>query len=536
MRRVREQLEHTRRALGALVLLHWLAVLVFALVVEHNGWLYYQGGDQIWHTTTAWLLGHGNLPPTQVGYVWPALISPAVLLGGGDFVDALPFVVLLNVLVLGPLAIASLYGLGALLAGRLFGLFAAAVWVTAPYLAIPLFVERYHDRYVEQFLPQALGLTAMSDYPSLVALLGCAYLLVRSLQPGEPRAALGTAAAAGLLAGLAIGLKPSNALFLVGAGLAYAVAARPREAVEFGLAVLPSLIVLLLWKQRGLGELPVVLPAERLAGTDTVAVAGLERYVDLDWANFRRNMADLREYFYSVRVLQWIPFAGLLAIGLRSRALAALLAGWFGTFLVLKGTTPLSTVASGSFFRFLLPAAPAYLLFLAAIPLLVPGLGRRLGAPDRAGPLRIRPALLAGAAALTVFVPLAWTALARPVTSSAQAVIANGILVRVDDRLTATAAAGPAGTRLSWEPGEYATSVFYRVLRAPVGSDTVCVETGGALDCTLEMEAIGSTRDGAYVDAEGSNAYVYRIGVAANWRDDPEGGDIFAVGPPVTPR
>ena len=35
------------------------------LTVRHNGWVYYQGGDQIWYTTTALrLLGDGLPPPT----------------------------------------------------------------------------------------------------------------------------------------------------------------------------------------------------------------------------------------------------------------------------------------------------------------------------------------------------------------------------------------------------------------------------------------------------------------------------------------
>ena len=38
----------------------------------------------------------------------------------------------------------------------------------APFVAIPLFVERYHAQYVDQFLPQPLGLTAMADFPSMV--------------------------------------------------------------------------------------------------------------------------------------------------------------------------------------------------------------------------------------------------------------------------------------------------------------------------------------------------------------------------------
>ena len=56
-------------ALGGLVVVQWLAILAFALTVRHNGWLYYQGGDQLWHYTTASFLSGGDLPfTTAVSY------------------------------------------------------------------------------------------------------------------------------------------------------------------------------------------------------------------------------------------------------------------------------------------------------------------------------------------------------------------------------------------------------------------------------------------------------------------------------------
>ena len=48
-------------SLAVLAVVQWLAILVFALTVRHNGWLFYQGGDQIWLLTTGWLLGQGDL-------------------------------------------------------------------------------------------------------------------------------------------------------------------------------------------------------------------------------------------------------------------------------------------------------------------------------------------------------------------------------------------------------------------------------------------------------------------------------------------
>ena len=69
-------------ALGTLVLVQWLAILAFALTVRHNGWLYYQGGDQLWSYTTAWLLGDGRIPFTAVGFGWPFVLLPVAAVAG----------------------------------------------------------------------------------------------------------------------------------------------------------------------------------------------------------------------------------------------------------------------------------------------------------------------------------------------------------------------------------------------------------------------------------------------------------------------
>ena len=88
----------------------------------------------------------------------------------------------LNVLVLGPLAL-----LGALRARRAdrrprVRLLAAAAWVVLPFAVIPLWRGDYHERYVEQFLPGALGLTGLADFPSMVLLLVGALLFLRALE------------------------------------------------------------------------------------------------------------------------------------------------------------------------------------------------------------------------------------------------------------------------------------------------------------------------------------------------------------------
>ena len=82
------------------------------------------------------------------------------------------------------------------------------------------------------------------------------------------------------------------------------------------------------------------------------------------------------------------------AVARRSPPLAALLATWFGVFLVVKGTTVLSTVSSGSFFRFLMPAFPAYFLLGVSTPAARPD--ARRAASQRGWPAAARVRRTAG--------------------------------------------------------------------------------------------------------------------------------------------
>src|SRR5439155_938759 len=241
------------RALAVLIAVQLVLTAALAGSVHHNGWIFYQGGDQIWLATTGWLIAHAYVPYALVGYGWPLLLAPIMRLTGPDYVSALPPAILLQVLVLGPLVTSCVYWIGSRLAGRLAGLWCAAVWITLPFAAIPLFVQRYHDTYVDQTLPQALGLSVMADYPSMALVLVAAVFVLRSLE----RRALDEAVLAGLIAGFAAGMKPSNYLFLGGPALAFLLARRWREGGAFALALVPSVITLIVWKQRGLGELPL---------------------------------------------------------------------------------------------------------------------------------------------------------------------------------------------------------------------------------------------------------------------------------------
>ena len=544
-RTVDRLLQRPRTVVGSLIGLQIAATFVLALTVDHNGWVWFQGGDQIWMTTTGWLLGQAELPPTEIGYLWPAVQAPVTWATGPTYVQALPPLVLGQVLVLGPLALLCVYGIAGRIGGRLLGYWASFLWVIAPFAATPLFVDRYQERWSEQFLPQALGLTAMADFPSMVIVLAAALFVVRSLSPGR----VADAVLAGVLIGAAGALKPPNLLVVAGAGLAYVVARRWREGLACGMAIVPALLVLLLWKVRGLGEIPAFAleQVQVAAGQGSLAAdLRLDRYFDLDFEHWRTQMNQLREFFWSARLAQWAPVAGLIAVlSVKRGAIAALLGAWLAAFLVVKGFSPRADIQANTFWRLLMPAWPAYLLLFASIPLLVPTLARRLG--DRVQPATttsVRTRWIAVAAVATVAFPGLAIAVSTPLGKTETKTVvqdfeSGNILTPVDDALSLDVQAEGSSRRLMWTGGgSWRADVFYRVYRHDgPGDDTICLQSGGtAWYCLLDSEPIATTRDLSFVDESAPPTATYRVGVGTNWIDDPEAGDIFAFSLPVAVR
>jgi hypothetical protein len=532
-------LERPGIVLGSLIGLQIGATIAFALTAAHNGWVWFQGGDQIWLATQGWLLGQFELPPTELGYLWSYALAPIMWLTGPTYVQALPPLVVLQVFVLGPVALLCVYDLARRIGGRLLGYWASFLWVIAPFASIPLFVDRYQERFGEQFLPQALGLTAMADFPSLVFVLASAVFVARSLEAGRVNDAI----LAGLLLGAAGALKPPNLLLGVGAALAYLVARRWRGGLVFGAAVVPALLVLALWKERGLGSIPILTFDEvRLtAGSGLTAVSvDLDRYLEFDLDHWRNQMDQLREFFWSARVAQWAPVAGLIAVlRVRRGPMAALLGGWLAAFLVAKGFSPRATIESGSFWRLLMPAWPAYLLLFASIPLLVPTLARRLGERMRlpTSP-EVRRHWIVVAVVLTLLVPAAAIAVSSPLQGPTLALTqddgGNFILTSVDESVRLRVERVAGGNRLTWADGSWRANVFYRVYRAE-GEDVECENTDGhpAQSCYVRGTPIATVREREFLDADGPAGATYRIGVGTNWIDDPAFGDVFAFSPPA---
>ena len=543
-RRTLDQLlERPRTVLATLIGLQIATTLVLALRVEHNGWVYFQGGDQIWFTTSGWLLGNLQLAPTEASYLWPLVQAPVTWLTGSTYVQVLPALVILNIFVLGPIGLLSLYGIATRIGGRALGYWVAFLWVIAPYAAIPLFVERYRERWTEQFLPQATGLTAMADYPSMVLVLVAAYFITRSLSPGR----VADAALAGLLLGAAAGLKPPNLLLGFGAALAFAISRRWREAVGFGATAALGLLVLAFWKQRTLGTIPAfALEEVRLATGATPAAFSLnaDKYVQLDVEHWRLQMAQLREFFFSARLAQYAPFAGLVAVlRVRRGAIAGLLAGWLGAFLLVKGFNENADIQANTFWRLLMPAWPAYLLLLASIPLLVPTLARRLG-PRVAPPTdhAVRGRWLAVTAAMTLVLPAAAIAASTPITPPTPAIVpvtqSGEILTPIDTTIALETTATGTGLRLSWSDRHWNAKVFYRVYAStrPDGDLQCATSNGVAWVCYFYGEPVATTRERTFLVADPTPGTTYRIGVGTNWANDPELGDIFVFSPPVRAR
>jgi hypothetical protein len=541
---------HVVVALVAIVCFQIVATALLFFSVNRNGWLTYQGGDQIWLVTSAWLLGKGLVGYALTSYGWPMLLAPLTWITGSSSVQLLPLTTILQVGVLGPIATLAIYDIGARLAGRLAGIWCAAAFAAAPFVAIPYFVQRYHDSWVDQFLPQALGLTQQADFPSVVAVLVAIALTVRALEAGAYREAV----LAGTFAGLALALKPSNTLFLGGPALAFVLARRWRQAALFALALAPALLALTLWKWRGLGEVPLFAEGQqRLAAGlgDPIVLSPtswFDRTIHLNFDTWKENMSGLREFSWSARVLQFLPLAGAVAVARRSVPAAGLFLGWLLGYVVVKGAADVATVESGSYWRLIMPALPAFVLLSASIPLLVPTFLDRMG--PRLAPLPGRRPGLRGTVAVVAFlaiVPIAWILASSPQKSGISAVPPRNYtsdLVRVD-KIGVPSDAGvidlqvrrtPEGNVLTWKDSTSRARTFYRIYR---GSDTfpdlVC-EPHGADLCELRAETLTTTRDRRYVDLDPPGGNVtYRIGVAANWLDETDRGDVFAVSPWVAP-
>jgi hypothetical protein len=206
----------------------------------------------------------------------------------------------------------------------------------------------------------------------------------------------------------------------------------------------------------------------------------------------------------------------------------------------VKGFSPRATIESGSFWRLLMPAWPAYLLLLAAIPLLVPTFARRLGTRLELPAERpVRRGWLVPVVVVAVLVPAGVSLAAAPTDGPGRSVVQddvdNFILTAVDDGLELHAERTDDGVRLTWDPGSWRSDVFYRVYRSDDGEDVECEQTEGsrAAYCYVRGLVLTTTRETAYLDPESPPEASYRVGIGTNWANDQTLGDVFAFTPPA---
>ena len=351
--------------LGALVVADWAVMLEVARIAQHDGWLYFHGGDATWYYSSAWIVAHGHIPWGAISYGYSVLIAPIADFAGPNILHALPAIVVFNTVVLAPIALLCIYGIARMLGGRGFAYLASLAWVVFPVAVIHYFLPDYHSRYVDVTLPPALGLTARGDFPSLVFLLVAAYFAMRLIASAHGLDALGCGAAIGL----AVAIKPSNALSIPAVGIAFVVARRWRGLVVAGAGMIPALIGLALWKYRGLGYLPAFsnkvgsYPPATIAYT---SLAGIHldpsRYLHIDWGQINHNLDGFRESTWSRRVIEWLTVGGLVGLARRSLPGAALIGVWLASFFIVKGSSPIVKFSWGSFLTHLIPAFPAFFL------------------------------------------------------------------------------------------------------------------------------------------------------------------------------
>jgi hypothetical protein len=517
-----------------LVLLQLLAVLAFALRVPHNGWLYASGGDATTYWLSEWAIAHGNLPATWLGYGVPVAFGWVPLLGT-TLLEGLPAIVLVQVLVLLPLATVLVYALARRIAGPLFALVAAVAWVAAPFASLEFLRADYRETFEQLFLPQALGLANTGELPSLVVLVAAAYFVFRVVDDGRG----GDAVLAGLLVGLAVGIDPGNAPMLPLPVIAFALRRYRQSALLYALAVVPALATLAIWKQRGLdaGSLFAFREVRDWLGASVAGAGRLGHYARY-WSRLGENMHAVREFFWSRLLVEYLAIAGTFAVIRKSPAKGVYLALWVVVYFVVRGANEHVNVADTSYFRVAIPGLPAYVLLAAAVVLLVPRWGRRLPVARPRETLPVPSARLAVAVVLLALAPLLVVALARPLPGPLIAVAQSshtGAPVSSELGVRLEPAAG--SVRIAWRrPSLGSSRVVYDVYRMPAADGDGCTlppEPSLPQMCSFAMPLLARTGITRLDDTPPPGRYVYRVAVFAGWSRQPDEADLMLLSPPV---
>jgi hypothetical protein len=529
------------RVLLVFVLAQWAIVLGIFIEVRHAGWLFYQGGDQLWYYTTAWVLVHGHLPWPGVGYLWSIFLAPFALVGGANLLATLPAIILVNVVVLLPATLFALWGIAQRIGGRVFAYWVLTVWLVVPPVGILYTNAGYHQKYTELLLPQGFGLTAMADFPAMAASTIAVYFVAKAVLDERP--SLVDALAGGIAAGAAIAVKPSASILLAGPALAFVFTRRVRPAAVFAVGVLPAAVTLALWKWRAYGHVPIGSAAGH-AGTASLAplLAVAVHLPSLSWSHLSHEFDLLREHFWSGRLIQWFVVAGVIGLARRSRPAVLLVAGWFGMYVIVKGTYLYASIEDGSLERLMIPAFPAFILLLASIPMLAPGIRRKPPGDARAS-LRISPRaklsfVIASLLATGVVPFVAIAAVAPERSTHLHEAFLQQPPIPIDIDLGLSATPTPDGVALRWRAQHPAGGpVFFHIYRTDPSQPSFgkCVDARAASRCFALISDVHVVKAGSrFLDHAPPGRWSYRIGLAANWLDDPTGGDVYLLSRQVT--
>jgi hypothetical protein len=523
--------------LAGLALVQLGVVAWIAFTAQHNGWIWYSGGDATEYWTSQWAVAHALIPQAVLGWGLPVLYAWVPLVAGPSLLVGLPVIVVFHVFVLVPLALVLVWALADRLYGRLYAWAAAALWVTAPLFAVWALAPRYESQFETNLLaPHWAGLTDMGDFPSLVAVLATAWATLRAVQNGRFTSAVG----AGVIGGIAIGIKPSNGYFLPAVAVLLLAWRRKEGAVGWAAGIVPSVLTLLAWKRRGLGAVPIISAyTPRREASGTTFGFSTERYLPLDWHHLTIVWSQLREVVWDLRLLQFLIVAAALGALRRNPRAGLFLLTWFVAYCVVKGTAAEADVQTTSYFRLTLPGLAAFVLLLPAIGFLWPGTRRQLRRvePPESRQLALRSPLAILAAAVAVIplviliasepAPFNSPRLARYFPSLTSAPLTPALTPRVSNSHRVV--------KLVWRPARRAggTTVVYGVIRT-VGSEGCSYPTAGAGQCIINERILKWTPNTSAEDHPGRGHFFYRVAAFADFRQSPDATDAMLVGRAVS--
>ena len=146
-----------------------------------------------------------------------------------------------------------MYGIAKEIGGRIFGYWVTLLGLAVPFIGISTRITSTTSGTPSSRSRRRFGLTGMADFPSMVAMLVSVYFTLRVIRRFDRVDAL----AAGLAAGTAIAIKPSNSVFLAGVILGLAYRRRLGGLALVGAGLAPAVLTLALWKYRGFGYVPL---------------------------------------------------------------------------------------------------------------------------------------------------------------------------------------------------------------------------------------------------------------------------------------